>query len=411
MIKWEKRKVNKLIEYKSGYTWSKDQEEHTLSSEDSIRVLTITNIQKELNDKYKLYLKKVKKKDKSEKKVTKNWIITVTSNGNRDRIGNSIFIGRDMEVLFASFLGAFKPLNENKLIPKYFYYWINQYDVQKRIASVAEGTTGLGNMNLRHFKSMEIYYPDKATQEKIALILSTIDKNIKQTKEVIKKAERLKKSIMQNLLTGKIKPDGTKRREDEFYTDEKFGKVPKSWKISKIKELAECVMGQSPDSATFNEERKGLPFVQGMADIGEKYPKIRKYTLDPKKESFNGDILITVRAPVGKVFINNKHIAIGRGIGALKEINRTNYLFYYLMNWEIHFKIFEQGTTFKEINQTELKRITLIIPKDIKEIKQIVSKIEIMDAKLDFCMAKLSKFEKLKKSLMQNLLTGKIEVK
>ncbi|HKM94479.1 MAG TPA: hypothetical protein VJY41_12570, partial [Prolixibacteraceae bacterium] len=93
----------------------------------------------------------------------------------------------------------------------------------------------------------------------------------------------------------------------------------------------ELVMGQSPNSETYNDERKGLPFVQGNADMKDGAPKIRIYTTDPKKLSQKDDLLLSVRAPVGDLFKNNiGEIAIGRGLSAIRISNQhlNNYVHY-----------------------------------------------------------------------------------
>ena len=113
--------------------------------------------------------------------------------------------------------------------------------VQERITSVSEGTTGLGNLDIRYLRNMVIEYPDnEAEQKAIATILSKVDEAIKATENSIKAAEKLKKSLMQNLLTGKLKPDGTWRKEEEFYKDEKFGNVPVGWKMKAIGDNSNC---------------------------------------------------------------------------------------------------------------------------------------------------------------------------
>lgn len=149
-------KFKHLIEYKSGYTWSKDQE-NTKKEDSSIRVLTVTNVQKTLDLRSELYLTKVSENDKIEKAVSKDWTIAVSSNGNRSRIGNAIFVENDSAYLFASFLTAFKP-KIDFLDPKYFYYWFSSDYVQQSISSVAEGSTGLSNLDIRYLRNMDIKY-------------------------------------------------------------------------------------------------------------------------------------------------------------------------------------------------------------------------------------------------------------
>src|SRR5690242_17295385 len=130
-----KKKFKELIDYKSGYTWSKDQELKTPEL-GAIRVLTVSNIQTQLNLSSVLFLKNVPQKDRLKKAVSKNWSIAVSSNGNRKRIGNAVFIDKDTQYLFASFLTGFIPKKHSGLLPEYFFRWFTSYQVQEKISEV-----------------------------------------------------------------------------------------------------------------------------------------------------------------------------------------------------------------------------------------------------------------------------------
>jgi len=406
-------KFKNLIEYKSGYTWSKDQELNSPEN-GSIRVLTVTNIQKELDLSSELYLKNVSGNDKQEKAVSKDWTIAVSSNGNRKRIGNAVFIDEDTEFLFASFLTGFKPKENSDILPEYFSYWMKSHPIQERITSISEGTTGLGNLDIRYLRNMDIEYPPLPEQRAIASVLSKVDDAIAAVNKTIAKAERLKKALMQNLLTGRLKPDGTQRSEDEFYTHEKFGKVPVEWEVKKLRNItSDIIMGQSPSSQSYNEENIGLPYVQGNTDMGDKYPNIRVFTSDPKKLSLKNDILISVRAPVGELYINNlEKIAIGRGFGALRfeDENLVSYFFQFFNYDKKQFIRLEQGTTFTEIGQREVRNLLLPVPPQL-ELKSICGKLNNIDESIEKKELKIQTLERLKKALMQNLLTGKKRLK
>ena len=180
---WKTDKFKNQIQYKSGYTWSKEQELKAYEPF-SVRVLTVTNIQKELDLTEELYLQGVSEKDRKEKAVSKDWCIAVSSNVNRKRIGNAVFIKDDTDYLFASFLTAFKPKEGSDILPEYFFRWLSSHSVQERITSVSEGTTGLGNLDIRYLRSMDIHYPDKSEQTAIANILSKVDEAIEIPKKM-----------------------------------------------------------------------------------------------------------------------------------------------------------------------------------------------------------------------------------
>jgi type I restriction enzyme, S subunit len=185
------------------------------------------------------------------------------------------------------------------------------------------------------------------------------------------------------------------------------------WKKVKLHQIVDdLVMGQSPDSSTYNTEGIGLPFIQGNADMDDNHPKIRNFTSDPKKISLKDDILITVRAPVGDLYINNiERISIGRGIGAIRitEKNLASYVYQYFSWDKTQFIRLQQGTTFTEIGKREVRNLYLHLPESSNEQKAIVGILTKVDEAIETVQKSIEAVERLKKALMQNLLTGKIK--
>lgn len=410
---FKQEKFKRLIEHKSGYTWSKDQELDK-PEPGTVRVLTVTNIQEKLDLTSELYLKDVKEKDKIEKSVSKDWAIAVSSNGNRKRIGNAIFINDDTDYLFASFLTAFKPKADADITPEYFYQWFTSHVVQERITSVSEGTTGLGNLDIRYLRNMDIEYPDNEQEQKaIALILHKVDAAILATENSIKSADKLKKGIMQNLLTGKLKADGTLRTDEEFYKQEKFGNCPVGWHWGRLSEIADVIAGQSPSGEYYNEDGIGTAMLNGPTEFTDLHPIPVQYTTKVTKLCAIGDILFTVRgSSTGRMNIADQEYCIGRGIAAIraKEGCDTDFIYYILIT--ISEKILAEakgaGTTFPNVSRGELLKKWVLIPDT--DQTEIAAKIKSVDAFLKEKQKKVATIQRLKKSLMQNLLTGKVRV-
>ncbi|WP_102013480.1 restriction endonuclease subunit S [Selenomonas ruminantium] len=122
-------------------------------------------------------------------------------------------------------------------------------------------------------------------------------------------------------------------------------------------EVTEIIMGQSPDSESYNDKGEGIPFYQGKSDFGEVYPTVRMYCTSPKKIAMADDILMSVRAPIGDVNIAQEECCIGRGLAAIRPKENINlkYLFYLLDYYKE--RLAEQGTgsTFKAIGKDVLK--------------------------------------------------------
>ncbi len=170
-------------------------------------------------------------------------------------------------------------------------------------------------------------------------------------------------------------------------------------RLERLDKIAEIIAGQSPPSETYNKEGIGLPFFQGKADYGEMYPKVRYWCSIPTKLSYPHDILISVRAPVGPVNINNVKACIGRGLSAIRPMseNQTLYIYYYLKAIESDIARLGVGSTFTAITQKDLSGIKIPIPEDVndqKRISTILSKAEKLIAQRKETIKLLDEFLK-----------------
>lgn len=133
------------------------------------------------------------------------------------------------------------------------------------------------------------------------------------------------------------------------------------WSTLALGQVARVVAGQSPDGTAYNMDGKGLPFYQGKKEFGDRYigpPKV--WTNLVTKEADDGDILISVRAPVGPVNFSTQKICIGRGLAAIRagaKIDRS-YLFYFLLSKEPEIRG-REGAVFSSISKNEIEAISV----------------------------------------------------
>jgi type I restriction enzyme S subunit len=415
-------KFKNLIEYKSGYTWSKDQES-SIFQNSVVRVLTVTNIQEKLDLRSELYLTQVNERDREKKAASKGWSIAVSSNGNRKRIGNAVFIEDDTDYLFASFLTGFIPKDQNRILPKYFFYWLSSHPVQERITSVSEGTTGLGNLDIRFLRNMIIYYPQELLKQKvIAEILSKVDDAIEAVENSIKTSELLKKSLMQNLITGKLKPDGTWRSDDEFYVDKKFGKVPKGWEVKKLKDL--ILFHQygmnvaSSDNGTvpmfrMNNIVDGKIVDEPMVRVDISNNEFKKYRVEKGDILFNRTNSMDLVGKIGIFDMDGDYVFASYLIRIRStEDNVPEYLNYYLNSYRGQTSLRAKATP--AVSQANINAKSLVqtyVPRPPKETQtDIVRIIKFQESAQVILINKRNTLKILKKSLMQHLLTGKVRV-
>ena len=160
-------------------------------------------------------------------------------------------------------------------------------------------------------------------------------------------------------------------------------KILKGWKWIKLGEVAEIKMGQSPESKYYNDKGIGLPFLQGNKTFGYRYPEIDMFCSNPIKIARKGEILISVRAPVGDINITNQDICIGRGLASINSLfNQNEFLFYCLKYSKNDLLASETGTVFGSINKDTLNNFPILLP-PLPEQKAIAEVLSSIDDKID----------------------------
>lgn len=193
--------------------------------------------------------------------------------------------------------------------------------------------------------------------------------------------------------------------------DSELGEIPEGWRVGKLEDIANITMGQSPSGSSYNEEKDGIIFYQGRTDFGKRYPTIRLYTTEPKRLATKGDILLSVRAPVGDINVASEDCCIGRGLASLRSRdNCTSYLLYQLLNLRGIFNIYNtEGTVFGSINKNTLNNVPVLIPLDnnIQAFQYLVKKI---DELIEINSIQIRNLTSTRDTLLPKLMSGEIRV-
>ena len=177
-----------------------------------------------------------------------------------------------------------------------------------------------------------------------------------------------------------------------------------------LKDLVDIQMGQSPDSKFYNYDKIGLPFYQGKADFGRINPTPKIWCSKSKKEAKPNDILISVRAPVGDLNINNEQSCIGRGLAAITcrpDVDMM-YLYYYLKYLKPQLKHISTGSTFESINRTQLENLIINYKPYLEQIK-ISNILQVVERQIEVKENLLRLYDLLVKSRFVDLF-GDIEL-
>lgn len=328
-----------------------------------------------------------------------------------DTVGKSLlyksYMGR---AAYAGYLIRFT-LDEKLILPEYFDA-IAKSDIFEAFKISMKRIGAKPNINSREYGIFRFPMPLNLDEQKgIAKLFTKVDEAIASIQNSIAAAERLKKSLMQNLLTGKMKPDGTFRTPDEFYIDEKFGKVPVGWEVKRVDDLASRKT-EVIDPTKTNEVFDYIGLEHIISNEFERNGKgLSNETVALKVKFEKGDILYGKLRP----YLNKVLIADISGVGSTEFIvlGRNEFTNWVYLNFQLRrfldfTKSMTAGTQHPRVSWNDIKRYPIYIPKDIHEMNLISDKIVALESFRQSQQQKIKRTERLKKSLMQNLLTGKV---
>ena len=152
----------------------------------------------------------------------------------------------------------------------------------------------------------------------------------------------------------------------------------------KLEDIVDVTMGQSPKSEYYNTEGKGYPFLQGNRTFGFKYPTFDTYTTVMTKPANAGDVIMSVRAPVGDLNITPVDMCLGRGVCSLRMKNGNQDFLFYMMKYYVpHLLKKESGTVFGSVNRNDINGLEVDIPEDAQVQKKIARYLEMIDDKIE----------------------------
>ncbi|RHA99627.1 restriction endonuclease subunit S [Coprobacillus sp. AM42-12AC] len=151
-----------------------------------------------------------------------------------------------------------------------------------------------------------------------------------------------------------------------------------------LEDIADVTMGQSPKSEYYNSNKEGMPFLQGNRTFGRKYPTFDKYTTFITKIAKSGDVIMSVRAPVGDINITPIDVCLGRGVCGIRMKNGNQDFLYYLLKYYMPQLINRQsGTVFGSVNKNDINHLEINVPQDFTTQKKIANYLLMLDEKIE----------------------------
>ncbi|MCI9456534.1 MAG: restriction endonuclease subunit S [Oscillospiraceae bacterium] len=170
--------------------------------------------------------------------------------------------------------------------------------------------------------------------------------------------------------------------------------------MARLDEVCSINMGQSPESSTYNETGDGIPFFQGNADFGIIHPTVRIWCTSPTKIAHSGDILISVRAPIGALNIADIDCCIGRGLAALtvnEKLSHKKYIWYAIQSKIDELNSKGTGSTFKAISKNILSETEIPLP-SLERQQDIATTLDKLTTLISLRKQQLAKLDELVKA-------------
>lgn len=266
--------------------------------------------------------------------------------------------------------------------------------------------------------NQKIALPNPKEQTAIANILFTVDEAIRKADESIKKTERIKQAVLQKLLTEGIPPRAGQDGHREF-KDTKIGRMPKEWEVKSIGELGKVYTGKTPSSNNKSLWNGNIPFVtpgdisdskyvneteRSVSDVGSKVA-----TLLPP----NSLMVVCIGSTIGKVALTSREVITNQQINSIiineKEFY-PDFIYYSFIKKSKMFKALAGTAAVPIINKTLFEKFQITISTNKEEQKKIADIVSEFDSKLILLKSSKDKFIRIKRGLMDDLLTGRKRV-
>ena len=283
------------------------------------------------------------------------------------------------------------------------YYLLCYLQVNKEYLLALASTGSTRNAITKEMiEKLKIQFPPLSTQQKISSILSTYDTLIENNAKRIRLLEQMAENLYKEWFV-RFRFPGHENAEME-------NGLPKGWKVEKLFEVADVLMGQSPESKYYNEEKQGLPFHQGVGSYGDFYLNDSIYSTEGKRIAKPFSIIFSVRAPVGRININLNRIILGRGVASINHKNGYNaFLLWCLKDKFAKEDSIGNGSIFTSVTKDELLKQKITIPTRelLEQFNSLTSNIEKGIRVLTRKNALLTRQRDL---LLPRLMSGKLEV-
>ena len=275
--------------------------------------------------------------------------------------------------------------------PKYLYYFLKNSSTVAELQLLAETRSGtFPQITFSEVANLTIPVPSLAVQEVIVQTMQCLEDKITCNEQI---------------------NDNLQQQAMSLYAEMFLNSSDSNVTSGTLSDIAVITMGQSPSGSSYNEDGVGEVFYQGRAEFGFRFPKRRLFTTEPKRIAEAGDVLLSVRAPVGDLNIAYERCCIGRGLGAIhSKTGHSSFVLYTMFALRSQLDVFNgEGTVFGSINRDALNAIPIDIP-PVTEIDQFEVVAHPIDELIRANYEENCRLEAIRDSLLPKLMSGEIDI-
>ncbi|MDY5103668.1 MAG: restriction endonuclease subunit S [Agathobacter sp.] len=411
MSKLHKYAFSDLYDMTSGISSTKEQAGHGAPFVSFSTVFNNYFLPDELTD-----LMDTSEREQETYSIRKGDILITRTSETVDELAMSCVALKDYpKATYSGFVKRLRPKTTGIAYDKYMGFFLRSKYFRKVINSNTIMTLR-ASFNEDIFSFLTLYLPDYEEQVKIGDMLYYLEKKIQINKKINDNLQQMTKIIYDYWFTQFDFPnkDGKPYRSSGgsmMWDDNLKKEIPQGWASGQLSDIANITMGQSPEGSTYNEEQNGTVFFQGCTDFGNRFPEPRVYTTAPTRFAKAGDILMSVRAPVGTLNVALENCCIGRGLAALNsKYGSQLHLMYTLVMFKRLFNIMDSnGTTFGSITKDELYEMKVVIP-PAEQMEAFERTVQPIEQKIKQCELENRELTRQRNWLLPMLMNGQATV-
>jgi type I restriction enzyme S subunit len=326
--------------------------------------------------------------------------LLITMTGNRIGGGMDSWVGKvarfneDRQYCLNQRIGIIRPKSPHAVDVRFLSFCLSTGDSQRELIQIATGSGGQANLSPKQILAVKVPHPPLTVQRAIASVLGALDEKIKVNRRINETLEALAQSLFKS-----------------WFVDPTQSALPKGWVIGKLSDIADIVMGLSPNGDTYNSNGVGVPLINGPVEFGDYFPVKSKWTTLPARIAQADDLIFCVRgSTTGRRVVSDDNYCLGRGVCGIRARNGANTFLHQTVNFGLENLLTKTtGSVFPSLSAPDIKGLPIVLP-PAEVITRFSEKAEPLTKMIQENVNESRTLAALRDALLPKLLSGELRV-